>query len=94
MTKILVRWEQLLCASLDTYTLEENLIDFYASHNDGGFMRGGLILQKTKILLDPDNTPFRYITLLYRIKFLNLLFFFSNCILLYFNFAVQEEMKN
>jgi len=61
VTKILVRWEQLLCASLDTYTLEENLINFYASHNDGGFVRGGLILQKTKILLDPDNTPFRYI---------------------------------
>ena len=57
-TKILIRWEQLLVASLDSYHIEENLIDAYHL-NDGSVLRGGLTLQKTKLLLDPDNTPFR-----------------------------------
>eukprot|EP00111_Clytia_hemisphaerica_P015793 TCONS_00046632-protein len=56
-TKILIRWEQLLVASLDSYHVEENLIDAYHL-NDGSVLRGGLTLQKTKLLLDPDNTPF------------------------------------
>ena len=63
-TKILIRWEQLLVASLDSYTVEETLINAYppsSTGEGGGVMRGGLTLQKTKLLLDPDNTPFRFV---------------------------------
>ena len=63
-TKILIRWEQLLVASLDSHTVEETLIHAHppsSTGEGGGVMRGGLTLQKTKLLLDPDNTPFRFV---------------------------------
>ena len=59
--KILLRWEQLLRARLETYpNLEESLIQYVPSYADDGVTRGGVTLQRMKVLLDPENTPFRY----------------------------------
>ncbi|XP_057307228.1 dmX-like protein 1 [Hydractinia symbiolongicarpus] len=58
-TKILLRWEQLLTAILETYPeRSESLIEYVPSITEDGVMRGGATLQKMKILLDSEYTPF------------------------------------
>ena len=57
-TKVLLRWQQLLVANLETFGPPANFIEYNPVTEDG-LMRGGVRLQKIKALLDPTNVPFK-----------------------------------
>ena len=64
-TKVLLRWEQLLTARLETYPITESLIEYIPTLDEDGVARGGMALQRMKILLNPENTPFRLVLIIY-----------------------------
>lgn len=58
-TKILIRWEQLLTVKINASSaLTENVISYHPPISGDGFQRGGVALNRLKVLLDPQNTPF------------------------------------